>query len=93
MYILLKYIYIQYVGIIMFCILYTVTREIFVLKYFHGLNQPHFLIHMNKFRARNIRGLGQPRKYFNNENFPNYGTYILLKYMHNMYSLCTLGEP
>ena len=29
---------------------------------------------VKKFRAINFRGLSQPRKYFNNENFPNYGT-------------------
>ena len=47
--------------------------KIFVLKYFRGLGVTTILYYslLNIFRAINFRGLSQPRKYFNNENFPN----------------------
>ena len=49
--------------------------KIFVLKYFRGLGVTMILYYslLNIFRVINFRGLSQPRKYFNNENFPNYG--------------------
>ena len=41
-----------------------------------------YCIHNNslpkKFRAFNFRGWGYPRKFFNNENFPIYGSFTVL---------------
>ena len=72
-----------------FCspIRYTVVREIFVGKYFRGLGVTTILYYslLNIFRVINFRGLSQPRKYFNNENFPNYGN-------RHLKGMCHLSE-
>ena len=40
---------------------------------------------LKKFRALNFRGLGQQRNFFNNENFPIYGSHHVYVYSDSIY--------